>query len=852
MLPVVGENDDLLMDAWVSKIKVGIMVICLVVLNGLNALLSQSAHIDLSYENSEREYFLFRAVESAKNLIDKGETLKVLKKCNDALDSLTPGSDSKYQGHLLNYKGSVYLRMGNYYLSEKCFNLAQAYGDKFHDKDLNGSSINNLGGLALVAKEYAKAANIFQQLLDPRSIIFDESLRISAKMNLAELAILEKDTAAGKILFYYLTQLQKRSDTYLLERNMGRFQMMLNNTAKAIPYLKRALAKSIAVNGQNHYQTGLCYFHLGECYHKMGIRDSAGICYNEATQIFSSRSINSVIGEAEVLPQYETVLIECLIKQGEFYSERSSTLLAAFEKYTAAINRLLYLSHAITAESTRFIIAEKGRSAFNKGIACALKLFDLSKDNRYLDQAFEWSLQSKSLSLNWLVEKDLIYARVGIPFELTEKLQAYRKNLDELLGDSLDFVVHVPLDSIGRVIRLYEETEKQIRIKYDEIRKGIAADPVSRRITEKNFNKEQYLGYYDLDSLIIVFGVTLKGRSYIRIPKDSLLIAQINRFKEILAIPPQGVYGSKEVSAFSNLSSYLYEKLLRPALNGSERGNLAIHPDGILLGFPFEALTTTKAVPDTYKGLPFLMNRFQIRYLSTSMLIGPKHKHGLKRDAISIITCKDAVNIPDVAKEVTRIAEMYRHPSIWYLDQQQSNTLFNDTSVIIHISSHLSVNNQDPLMSGIYCQKTGVPGLTFKEILNYQLSGSQVFINACESGNGPVNHGEGLMSLGLAFSIAGCSTIIQQVWNAPDHSSMQIAQSYYKFLGKLCPADAITRAKKEYLRSAKPGSDHPYYWAGMICYSNISGRSWFPQMLIPILIVLILGVCIYWFRRKRN
>ena len=108
------------------------------------------------------------------------------------------------------------------------------------------------------------------------------------------------------------------------------------------------------------------------------------------------------------------------------------------------------------------------------------------------------------------------------------------------------------------------------------------------------------------------------------------------------------------------------------------------------------------------------------------------------------------------------------------------------------------------------------------------------------------------MSLGLAFSIAGCSTIVQQVWKAPDHSSALIAQSYYEFLGKSGPADAITRAKKEYLRSAKPGSDHPYYWAGMVCYSNISGKTCSPQLLIPILIVIMLGVSVYWFLRKRN
>jgi len=837
----------------IEKIKIAnVLAVLVILIFGVCPVLPQKDDHSSTTIQMDREYSLYWAVLSASRLFEKGETYRVIKRCNDSFDSLPYGYDSRYLGYLSSYKGLVYHRTGNYYLSEKCYKLTQYYGYRLEDKDITDPLIINLGSLASVSKEYLKASNYYHKILDSKAHRYSESLNILAKIGMMDLAIREEDVINGQVLFNNLATYSNHNNLSLLELNLGGFQMMLNHPDRALPYFQLASSKSMVNRVKGYYSIGICYDRLGECYSKLGRIDSAIIFFDKAERILTTTTQNDSTGQLEITPQYETVLIECLIKQGGFYAEREESLPTAYEKYMAAINRLLFLSHAITAESSRFIIAEKGRIAFDGGINCALRLFDQTHDNRYLDQAFEWSLQSKSLSLNWLVEKDLVYARVGIPAELTLKLQLYRKTLDEMLGDSLGYAVKVPLDSIGRVIRMYEETENQIRTKYEEIRKGVDEDPILNRISAKTFKKEQYLGYYDLDSVIMVFGITPQGRSCIRIPKDSQLITSIQRYKEILSAPPGGIYGSKEVSAFSELSFYLYEKLVLPALNRTEKGRLAIHPDGILLGFPFEALITAKVTADSFKKLPFLMNRFQTRYLTTSLLIDPDKVPDLHKNLISIITCRNAASIPEVATEVAGISKIFRYSSIRYLDQESQNIFLNDTARIIHISSHLSVNNPDPLKSGVYCSDSDSTGLTFHDILSMQLSGSQVFINACESGNGPVNHGEGLMSLGLAFSIAGCSGIIQQLWKAPDHSSSLIAQSYYKYLRKSGSAKAIARAKKEYLRSAKTGADHPYNWAGIVCYTNIPGKANSPRIFIFILILMISGAGAYWFLRKRN
>lgn len=182
----------------------------------------------------EREMFLFRAAESSKSLINTGETIKVIANCNNALDSLTHGTDSRYLGYLLTYKGLVYLRMGNYYLSEICLKLAQAYGYRFKEKDLIGPIGVNLGSLAIVSRDYDKAETIFKYLLENASNPYNESVVAASKLGQFELAILEKDTLFGKILLTKLIPQIKKKDTYLLERNIGRFQMVLDKPMMAI------------------------------------------------------------------------------------------------------------------------------------------------------------------------------------------------------------------------------------------------------------------------------------------------------------------------------------------------------------------------------------------------------------------------------------------------------------------------------------------------------------------------------------------------------------------------------------------------------------------------------------------
>jgi len=57
-----------------------------------------------------------------------------------------------------------------------------------------------------------------------------------------------------------------------------------------------------------------------------------------------------------------------------------------------------------------FILAGKVRPLFDAGIQCSMYLYDQTGNELWLQQAFEWSLRSKSYSLSIQAEKEkMIY-----------------------------------------------------------------------------------------------------------------------------------------------------------------------------------------------------------------------------------------------------------------------------------------------------------------------------------------------------------------------------------------------------------------------------------------------------------
>jgi CHAT domain-containing protein len=106
--------------------------------------------------------------------------------------------------------------------------------------------------------------------------------------------------------------------------------------------------------------------------------------------------------------------------------------------------------------------------------------------------------------------------------------------------------------------------------------------------------------------------------------------------------------------------------------------------------------------------------------------------------------------------------------------------------------------------------------LTAEEARSLDLDGTQlVVLSACDTGQGETASGQGVYGLRRAFLVAGAETVVTSLWRVHDEATGELMSMYYgKLLDKQHPGDRLAgmiESMKE-LR-ARPGREHPYYWA---------------------------------------
>src|SRR4029077_12360043 len=96
---------------------------------------------------------------------------------------------------------------------------------------------------------------------------------------------------------------------------------------------------------------------------------------------------------------------------------------------------------------------------------------------------------------------------------------------------------------------------------------------------------------------------------------------------------------------------------------------------------------------------------------------------------------------------------------------------------VIHLATHAIANDTNLL--GSYIEFYGLKKdadtghrLYEQEVYTLDLKTARlVILSACETGNGLLINGEGVISLSRAFSYAGCKTVITSLWKADELST---------------------------------------------------------------------------------
>ncbi|MGI8838886.1 MAG: CHAT domain-containing tetratricopeptide repeat protein [Pyrinomonadaceae bacterium] len=351
-----------------------------------------------------------------------------------------------------------------------------------------------------------------------------------------------------------------------------------------------------------------------------------------------------------------------------------------------------------------------------------------------------------------------------------------------------------------------------------------------------------YLEYVVTKEQIYLFVVTRKqaGEGFelkaypVRLRPDELA-RKVNLFHQRLA---------DRHPDFAGVARELYGTLIEPAAQ-QLRGirNICIVPDGFLWNLPFQAIMTETN--------HYLIEDYSLYYAPSLTVLREMTKdrvEGKKQDASLIAFGNPVIGkddqrkeelcpLPEAETEVSSIAKTFIAKTFGpsgnkvLIGREASEKSFKALAwnyATIHLATHGVIDNRQPLYSHLLLTKTEADSendglLEAREIMNMKLNADLAVLSACETANGRISPGEGVMGTTWAFFVAGARSMLVSQWKVNSASTTQLMANFYSALqsgpstqGKKAQSlqEATTRLMKD------DRYRHPFYWAGFVLVGN--------------------------------
>jgi CHAT domain-containing protein len=277
----------------------------------------------------------------------------------------------------------------------------------------------------------------------------------------------------------------------------------------------------------------------------------------------------------------------------------------------------------------------------------------------------------------------------------------------------------------------------------------------------------------------------------------------------------------------ANSLKQFYQILVEPIadlLPTNPEDKIIFIPQGDLFNIPFAAL---KDVNDKY-----LIEKSTISIVPSILLMSytdqllaemiSKYQRNSQKKFLVFGNPKSTLgNLPFAEKEAEEIARMYGTNSI--LGQNATKErLIKDlyTANIIHLATHATIDDDDPLDSSIKLSPTitNPSGeLTIRDIQN-KMTAELVVLSSCKSGGGEINT-DGINGFASRLMLWGNPTQVLSLWPAEDESTEQIMVKFHKnILSGKSKVQALRQAMLEVMQNSS--YKEPYYWAAFTLIGN--------------------------------
>jgi len=684
----------------------------------------------------------------------------------------------------------------------------------------------------------------------------------------------------------------------------GNFLISINENNKALFIIQEALNINRKRFGEKNLFTSNSYQLLGDYYFK--IKDfQKSLNFYQKALISGSKDFNdinitanpSILDISLDLWQLRVIRLKAEVLNILAKEELDKNIKIKLHSISlSTINLAIEMTNTIRVdyqnEETRLKFNEKQKSVFIIAIETALQLYDLTGERNYLNLAYQTTQQCKANELKYEIARNKMFSNNELPDSLRSKEKELQRDISGysalIRGESAQTSPDTAKiaywkDQQFDLSRLLEKKLEEVERKYprfiDKIKKG---NIIELETIQANLKSDESLIEYIIsernekgDRKLYEFVITQKNLVCHTESLDSTMTSNFAALKEQMVDQSNPKINIENYNQLNHRLFAAYSVLIQPIEKHFAGKTLIIIPDDEIAYLPFDAFLTTwsKKKKINYAELPYLIRDYSVSYgYSTNTLWNNRSSAKIHPNVIGFApdysnfasaNGKKYKELKSNNMEVESILENFR--GIVFKENKATIANFKlnlNNGAILHLAMHAELDTlQAGTSSLVFSPEINNPNIY--HLYNYEigqmdLNSPMVVLSACNTGNGRLYSGEGLMSLARNFVLAGVPSVIETLWPVEDVAGSKIMGSFYKYLALGIPKNtALRQAKLDYISTTSPSFVNPRFWAAYTLVGDVSAikRMWWKDpLLISSLfsfLLIIAAILIYRFKFLR-
>lgn len=762
-----------------------------------------------------------------------------------------------------NNLGGVYLEMGELKRAKEYFQKSLFFRQQTRAKGKNfvPQSLSNLGFVSSEEEDIPEAIEFLQEAYRLRIANRDVNqlpMGITAN-NLGEALFKNNNFQAALAAHqlacsHFFAAIQKWEHPYIANalNNIGKDHQALGRFDSAFVYFNRALDIRLRIFGKDNSRIALSYNEIADCF--LGQNNPV----LALDQVKLAMEANGILADDLKNVRDWPVLIRSLRIAAKAHHVLCLQSNFSQELALKNLDLIRFGVKALTILERRGIFFSAQRSwqkdlysFIEYALATYCQLYKRDKAPVLIQEAFALSERAKISSLYQQIQATDGMQSAKIPPQVLAQEQALKSNISyfearlnrlyEQGRSSLDTAV---LNASNRRNDLYAildqlQAEWFTQASSPTFQAPVDLPDVQKLLTRKNTGLLEF--FVGVDQIFMFLIRTDAPPLFFVVKNNFDLVGKVTQIQR--AMRKESL--TTAIPTYAQAAADVYAALLKD-IETILPFNLIVVPDGPLHLLPFELLLS--AFPTNLGALqdfPYYLRLHCISYTSSAAVLPKPEALPVASSAFNRVLAMAPFAAAGVTNdryiplgelkgsvlEVQAIRSLFpqAYTLIGSLAKKDSFLNLAPAFQIIHIATHADANFESRAVPKLYFgsfsneEEERRSTLYLPEVQNIKLNAYLLVLSACETNQGRILRGEGLISLARIFYAVGAKSIVASLWKINDPLTVPIIRDFYIELNKDQYKDeALRKAKLNYLQTGPPGlRHHPYYWAALVPFGDM-------------------------------